>query len=833
VYDKGTIHLVFRSGKLLSQQTFFTGNDPPKSPGLEVMHIYQQNDTTAWLSTNEGLVKLNPALNQYQVFSRWEKKAVKELKYTALSSNGQLWVATGPSGIYTFDTKTLRFVNNFRNDKSYPFSLCSDNIVSLYFDRMNNLWCGSYGSGASYTNIENVFFKNHISKNDLPNPGRDNTISWLGFSPGEDIWCLFASTEGIWVLDKNLTVISRKYPLLENGAKFQGYTNKLLFDPDNNNVWYATNKGLFIYNIPSNRLRPVKYQLLSGELMGSNWINDIIRLKDHSIIFSTFAGLYRVTRESGQLVVKPFTTLNQEDFIGYRSMFQDEEGFVYVKGMSDMLYILQPNNSTNEYELKKRINFSPRVNYYFYNKEEKLTYLATTDGLYFINTKNLQAEKKRYNNKAFSSNISSVFKKDGRYWVFGEKGIHFYDEKNNSGRTFTTEDGLPTNEFSPSALVYTPDGRCIAGSSNGLVSFFPGEPQHPIYPPGVQLTKIYVNDIADSSFVNADEIKTLELSYRENTFSFDFAPISYHHAADCSFEYKLEGYDDDWIKSGPANYTRYSKIPPGNYVFNLRVMDITGKTSPFTKAIEIRVARAFWQTWLFKALALASILLVAWLVSKWYLNQRIRKQKQEFEKQQAIERERTRIATDMHDDLGAGLSRIKFISQSISHKKPVDDTIKTELEKITVYSDEMSEKMGEIVWALNEKNDTLADLIAYTRSYAIEYLAHHHIACRANTPLGLPGNFIPGEMRRNIFLSVKECLHNIVKHAGATCVNFTVELGHTIRITIHDNGRGIDWDNKRAFSNGLQNIRQRMNDVNGDVNFSNEQGTKVLLTIPL
>ena len=105
-----------------------------------------------------------------------------------------------------------------------------------------------------------------------------------------------------------------------------------------------------------------------------------------------------------------------------------------------------------------------------------------------------------------------------------------------------------------------------------------------------------------------------------------------------------------------------------------------------------------------------------------------------------------------------------------------DGTVKTELEKITAFSDEMTEKMGEIVWALNEKNDTLADLVAYSRSYAIEYLANHNIQCKANTPLGLPGTFIAGEIRRNIFLSVKECLHNIVKHADASCVNFSVEL---------------------------------------------------------
>jgi signal transduction histidine kinase len=221
------------------------------------------------------------------------------------------------------------------------------------------------------------------------------------------------------------------------------------------------------------------------------------------------------------------------------------------------------------------------------------------------------------------------------------------------------------------------------------------------------------------------------------------------------------------------------------------------------------------------------------MVLKWYFRYRIRQQKLEFEKQQAIEKERTRIATDMHDDLGAGLSRIKFLSQSILNKKIEDGIVKTELEKITTFSDEMTEKMGEIVWALNEKNDTLADLVAYSRSYAIEYLANHNIQCEAHTPLGLPGTFIAGEIRRNIFLSVKECLHNIVKHAGASCVHFSVALSNKIQIIIHDNGKGIDWNNQRAFSNGIQNIQQRMKEINGEVKFYNEKGTKVVLTIPI
>jgi signal transduction histidine kinase len=267
----------------------------------------------------------------------------------------------------------------------------------------------------------------------------------------------------------------------------------------------------------------------------------------------------------------------------------------------------------------------------------------------------------------------------------------------------------------------------------------------------------------------------------------------------------------------------------------LRVKAFFPSTFYSPKEIEFpfQILPPWWQTVLFKLIAASLVIGLLIIGFRFYYSNKLRHQRVVLEKQQAIEKERTRIATDMHDDLGSGLSRIKFLSQALISKKTEDESIITGLEKITGYSDEMTEKMGEIVWALNEKNDTLADLVAYTRTYAMEYLANHNIQCKANTPLHLPVTFIPGEIRRNIFLTVKECLHNIVKHANATQVYFSVELNREIQIIIHDNGMGIDWDNQRPYSNGLQNIRKRMNEIKGKADFVNEQGTKVRLLVPL
>ncbi len=832
-YDKGSIHQVYRHNKLIKQQTFFSGkNGGINKPELEVSHVLQQNDTTVWLSTNDGLARLNPVTSKYLVFKTWQNQIVKEFRYAALSPKGQLWLASGAGGVYTFDINNNQFTNNFSNSKLDPFSICSDNIVSLYFDRSDNIWCGSYGNGASYTNLENTFFENHISKNEIQAWNGNNNISWIGTDARQNRWCIFTDMPGFWMLDKNFKILKNQIPLLKNGQSFNGFISKLLFN-SGDDAWCATSKGLFKYNISTNRMSPVYYDLINEEVQGSIWIKDIIRLNDGSVIFSTYAGLYHVINQSGKPLVESITFLNPGTYNGLGPLFQDKKNYIYVKSLGDSFYILKPTGDGKFFELIKSIRFVPEINHYFNENGDSIIYLGTPDGLYHINNNNFQIEKEAFNSQLPFLNVRSVFKKDKKFWVFGEKGLYFFDERNKKGRTFTVEDGLPSNEFSMSALIFDSYERCITGTANGLVSFFPGHLHDSINPPRAQLTGVYINDRVSSSAPNSNEIKQIDLTSKENTFAFDYSAIAFQHAADCSFEYKLGGYDENWIKGGVAHYTRYSKIPPGDYTFDLRVIDAWGKVSPFAKTLEIRVAKAFWQTTVFKAAALVFILMIGWRLSRWYFSNKIRKQKLVFEKQQAIERERTRIATDMHDDLGAGLSRIKYLSQSILNKKIEDENIKTELKKITTFSDEMSEKMGEIVWALNEKNDTLADLIAYTRSYTAEYLANHNIQCEANTPLHLPGTFITGEMRRNIFLSVKECLHNIVKHAAATKVYFSVELDDDIQIVIHDNGKGIDWNNQRAFSNGIQNINMRMNEINGKVKFLNEQGTKVLLTIPI
>ncbi len=207
-------------------------------------------------------------------------------------------------------------------------------------------------------------------------------------------------------------------------------------------------------------------------------------------------------------------------------------------------------------------------------------------------------------------------------------------------------------------------------------------------------------------------------------------------------------------------------------------------------------------------------------------------EKQEYETQIAIikaqQEVKNRISADMHDDLGAGMTTISLYSE-LAKKKLGDNQI-PEIEKITSSANELLNKMNAIIWSMSSSNDSLNNMIAYIRSYAIEYFEDTGIKCKINLPENLPNVIVNGEIRRNVFLVVKEALNNILKHSKATEVNIDlIRVEDGLTLTIQDDGVGINFEKIRQFGNGLKNMRKRMADFGIDFNIENKNGTLITL----
>lgn len=208
---------------------------------------------------------------------------------------------------------------------------------------------------------------------------------------------------------------------------------------------------------------------------------------------------------------------------------------------------------------------------------------------------------------------------------------------------------------------------------------------------------------------------------------------------------------------------------------------------------------------------------------------------QQYEKEIAVfkaqQAERERISADMHDELGSGMTAIRLMSE-IARNKMKENT-PVEIHKISQSADEVLNKMNAIIWSMNSGNDTLDNLLSYIRSYSLEYLDNTNIDCKVEIPDEIPDKEITGDKRRNVFLCVKETLNNILKHSGASAVNIKVELNHSLKIQIADNGKGIDMENLRRFGNGLKNINRRMESIGGSFKIENNNGTVTTLELPL
>jgi signal transduction histidine kinase/ligand-binding sensor domain-containing protein len=326
----------------------------------------------------------------------------------------------------------------------------------------------------------------------------------------------------------------------------------------------------------------------------------------------------------------------------------------------------------------------------------------------------------------------------------------------------------------------------------------------------------------------------MELPYTQRNLTINMAAPSYVDEQQVQYSYQLQGSgNNEWSDPSPNPDFNFLNLSPGKYTLNVKASFPSTDYAPSFLAYSFSIIPPYWQTNWFRVMAGIFLIGVAFVISRFYYNRKLEKQMMLLEKQQAVEKERTRIATDMHDDLGAGLSKIKFLSETIGIKKQQQQPIEEDISKIREYSHDMIDKMGEIVWALNQKNDSLSDLLSYTRAYASEYLSQNGIHCSFHEPEQYPPESVSGEFRRNIYLTVKEALHNVVKHAQASEVCITIITDHDLQINIHDNGTGFNENNIRPFSNGLGNMKKRMEGLGGSCTILHDNGTIVLIAVPL
>lgn len=209
-----------------------------------------------------------------------------------------------------------------------------------------------------------------------------------------------------------------------------------------------------------------------------------------------------------------------------------------------------------------------------------------------------------------------------------------------------------------------------------------------------------------------------------------------------------------------------------------------------------------------------------------YQNQLLQK---ELEKQKLIEKERERISHDMHDDLGAGISALKLQAEFLKQRAE-DEELKNDIEELLKTSEEMNLSMREMLWSLNSGNDTLGSFIDYSRIYAQNFLKKTSIQLTVENENVVSETVISTEQRRNLFLCLKEALNNAYKHSRSSMIKLSfIQKGQEFIMKVSDNGIGIGPENPEG--NGLRNMKSRMQEQNGNCEFTTENGTHVIFKL--
>lgn len=396
--------------------------------------------------------------------------------------------------------------------------------------------------------------------------------------------------------------------------------------------------------------------------------------------------------------------------------------------------------------------------------------------------------------------------------------------------------GLPTLEclsgIQPSCWRGK-DGRLWFTTAKGVVWTDPREIRQNRLAPPVVLEQVVVDGIKAGGAVVPGQV---EVPPGQHLLEFAFTALSLTEPSKVRFQWRLSGLEEAWVDGGHRRSASYSFVPPGNYHFQVKACNNDGVWNEAGAAVKLTVQPYYWQTWWFKT-GLGGTLVLGLLGATLAVQRRrYRARLRGLKQQAAIEHERMRIARDIHDQVGASLTKMGIQAERLAHEPGVAAACQPLVRDVADTTRELLNAMDEIVWTVNPRNDTLENSVNYLIHYTREFLRPAGIAYTVDVPIELPDQPVSAELRHNLFMSVKEALSNAVKHGRPRNVRLALDLQPKAwAFTVADDGCGFCPATAPAGeADGLGNMRHRMQAVGGqcEIESSPEKGTQVTLRLP-
>jgi signal transduction histidine kinase/ligand-binding sensor domain-containing protein len=410
---------------------------------------------------------------------------------------------------------------------------------------------------------------------------------------------------------------------------------------------------------------------------------------------------------------------------------------------------------------------------------------------------------------------------DGNLWMGTAHGLVRYDARTGAARRFGAVDGVQPGEFNRGAALRRRNGDMFFGGVEGLTRFRPADVSSRSSPPPIVVTRRSKLTANGAQELPAGE--SLVMRPSDGAFTIEFAALTFRASALRRYRYRLEGLDPEWIETTDPRAT-YGAPPSGRYVFRVQGLGaLTGAALGESAAVAVRVIPPVWETLWFRV-----AVVVVFAVGLWALH-RVR-----LRAAVATERLRLRISRDLHDEVGSGLSSLALLSDQVAASPELGERERGVLARIGQSARGMVGELREIVWALDPGNDRVDDVVAHMRDSANALLPGVRVSFRTPAAGALSAQ-LAMTARRDLLLLYKELLHNVSRHAHATAVTITIEIGRReLTLTVTDDGTGFEVADARRGT-GLRSVRERAERVGARFSLTSEpgRGTTAHVAVPL
>ena len=748
-----------------------------------------------WTSRSGRLLRYDGRGNRLETLNSPWFRTISQINTLLEDASGALWIGTLDSGLFRYKDGRFERVTTSFND-----------IFTMTEDDEGNIWCGTWGGGLNRLSPRR-FFLRQIQHDD---------------APGEVVRSVFEDGEKrLWVIGRYGRILlaegsgPRAFPHVELPAV---ECRAATLDPASGaGVWLGTTQGL------------MRWEHGRVSLIFSSKPIVSLLAEENGVVWAgtEFGPLLRY--EDGR--VESFDPVRAA-----RAMALDQQGRLWVGTEHGEIFAkkgagfealtmpgLQPNQTVRFIQPDGRdtlwIGILQGGLYRCQNGEIRKVPEAPKGALREPRCLLIESRPPRWPERPEPPSADDVF------WIGTATGLlrttrGAIDDALESDQgsvefmTIGPNEGVPNTEFAmgfQNGALQTGDGRLLFGTRLGLLEVPANHARRPTKG-RVVIEEAVSPDLALYSpapqpWVFPPNPDVIRIRYTLPELG---APEQVR------FRYRLhgDGQDGPWVDVGRQREITLAQPAPGTYLVEVSAAVADGPWTDSPAAAKLVVRATWWETALFRwAVVLLAIGLIA-AIARGVEMQRIRRRIRRLEQEGAIERERARIARDMHDEVGASLTHIATTSRLAAMDSP--EAVGEHLRDIESAAKHTVESLDEIVWAVNPRNDTVARTVEYICKFAAVFLTKTGVRPEVTAPEIIPHLHISAEARHHLFLATKEAIHNIAKHSGARVACIRVDVGPTrLQIVVQDDGQGFAADDADGFSNGLINMRERMSAIGG------------------